>query len=70
MTVTTTNHNEKILYFIGTFCKNNYLVDQAIWNYIGADQSPLFGTFVDSFDYKQELLNIEYKKIKRGVLQD
>ena len=36
----------------------------AIWNYIGADQSTSFGTFVDSFDREQELSNIEYENGK------
>ena len=68
MIVTTTNHNEKILYFVGTFCSNSYLSTQAIQDYIGADQSISFGTFIDSFDSEQELLNIEYedgKTLKR-----
>jgi len=67
MIVTTTNHNEKILYCIGTICttqRSCYLVDQAIQNYIRADQSTSFGTFVNSFDFKQEVSNIEYENGK------
>ena len=44
--------------------RSRYLVDQVIWNYIGADQSTSFGTFVDSFDFEQELSNIEYENGK------
>lgn len=61
-TVTTTNHNEKILYFVQTILSlpQNSFADLTVWNFIGERSTTTFREFINNVRSEQEMEDTGY----------